>query len=79
MFCLNRRCLNLLPVEGKPPFQYSRCAIVGNAQRALLSTDGVNIDHYEAVLRVNQAPAGEMASKFIGGKTTMRLLNQVRP
>lgn len=77
MVCGCCRCLNLLPLEGKPPFQYGRCAIVGNAQRALLSSDGVAIDHYEAVLRVNQAPAGEMASKFIGGKTTMRLLNQV--
>jgi hypothetical protein len=71
--------LNILPVEGKPTFQYNRCAVVGNAQRALLAADGVTIDHYEAVLRLNQAPAGEMASKFVGGKTTMRLLNQVEP
>jgi len=66
-----------LPENGSP---YSgkrkpSCALVGNS-RALLANDqlGTQIDDHDVVMRLNQAPSRRF-ERYVGHKTTHRLLN----
>ena len=54
--------------------RYPRCALVGNSQRLLLHKFGEEINGYDAVMRLNQAPTGAFAD-WVGSKTTYRMIN----
>ena len=67
-----------LPENGQPfPSGKKKpsCALVGNS-RALLANDrlGEQIDDHDVVMRLNQAPSKRF-EKYVGHKTTHRLLN----
>ena len=67
-----------LPENGQPfPTGKKKpsCALVGNS-RALLANDrlGEQIDDHDVVMRLNQAPSKRF-EKYVGHKTTHRLLN----
>lgn len=67
-----------LVLPQNPPFfprQYGKCAIVGNSGDLIKMQLGKEIDEYDAVVRNNGAPV-ENYTKYVGEKTTFRLLNR---
>ena len=73
------RCLStprlafLTPKIGR---DYTTCAIVGNSQTMLTASRGSEIDAHGVVVRLNNAPTLGF-ERFVGGRTTHRLLNGV--
>ena len=64
-------------LKGTSAFRrWGRCAIVGNSGHLLGSSYGVAIDAHDVVFRINQAPTLKY-EKFVGKKTTHRLLNRL--
>eukprot|EP00191_Tetraselmis_sp_GSL018_P001984 CAMPEP_0177615764 /NCGR_PEP_ID=MMETSP0419_2-20121207/23690_1 /TAXON_ID=582737 /ORGANISM="Tetraselmis sp., Strain GSL018" /LENGTH=518 /DNA_ID=CAMNT_0019113565 /DNA_START=1051 /DNA_END=2607 /DNA_ORIENTATION=- len=57
------------------PFNFDRCAVVGNSGHLKLTRYGTAIDLFDVVLRTNQAPTKGYA-KHVGTKTTIRLINR---
>lgn len=57
------------------------CAVVGSSSHLLSVTEGANIDAHDAVIRVNAAPDGAGASKWlaqcVGARTSVRFTNQM--
>ena len=59
-------------------YEFDTCAVVGNSGGLLNATFGRAIDSHSLVLRFNQAPQGDpenQLSKYVGTKTTLRLIN----
>uniref|UniRef100_A0A061RC82 Cmp-n-acetylneuraminate-beta-galactosamide-alpha--sialyltransferase 1 n=1 Tax=Tetraselmis sp. GSL018 TaxID=582737 RepID=A0A061RC82_9CHLO len=68
----------MLPVDENKAHEGHRfrtCAVVGNSGIARLTAFGSDIDAHEAVFRMNQAPATNGCQLYVGGRTTVRLLN----
>jgi hypothetical protein len=63
----------LTPKVGR---DYASCAIVGNSQTMLTVSRGSEIDAHGVVVRLNNAPTLGF-ERFVGGRTTHRLLNGV--
>ena len=55
-------------------FVWDRCAIVGNGGSLLSANHGEAINDHDIVVRFNQAPTKGFV-KFVGSKTTFRILN----
>ena len=55
---------------------YATCAVVGNSQTMLSASRGAEIDAHGVVVRLNNAPTLGF-ERFVGGRTTHRLLNGV--
>jgi len=53
-----------------------RCAVVGNAGHLSLTKYGKEIDAYDVVVRLNQAPTKGYEER-VGTKTTMRIMNRL--
>eukprot|EP00854_Cymbomonas_tetramitiformis_P019275 gene19275-23044_t len=53
------------------------CALVGNSGSLTAGAAlGAHIDQQQAVVRINQAPAGKRYAKWVGARTTHRVLNK---
>lgn len=59
----------------RTPSKFHTCAVVGNSGALLEHEFGVDVDKHDAVLRLNNAPAGGQWSKHVGSKTTVAVLN----
>jgi hypothetical protein len=55
--------------------KHKRCTLVGNSQQMLFSKRGEEIDGYDVVMRLNQAPTYGF-EEFVGNKTTFRMINK---
>jgi hypothetical protein len=55
--------------------KHKRCALVGNSQQMLFSKRGEEINGYDVVMRLNQAPTYGF-EEFVGNKTTFRMINK---
>mmetsp|Transcript_16823 Transcript_16823/g.23238 ORF Transcript_16823/g.23238 Transcript_16823/m.23238 type:complete len:360 (-) Transcript_16823:60-1139(-) len=53
----------------------SRCAVVGNSGALTRASFGSAIDSHDVVLRLNHAPEGGRLTRYIGSKTSYRVLN----
>lgn len=63
--------------EGTSAFKrWRRCAVVGNSGHLLGTAYGAEIDAHDVVMRINQAPTATY-EKFVGKRTTHRLLNRL--
>lgn len=60
-----------------PKFEdrYSRCAVVGASGTLLDRSFGAEIDAHDAVFRINKAPAGSYWTRYVGNKTTWRVMS----
>lgn len=56
-------------------YKYRTCAIVGNSGVARLTAYGADIDAHDAVFRMNQAPGSNGCQLYVGGRTTVRMVN----
>jgi len=68
-----------LPATSSDAFKdikFGKCAVVGNSGILTLSNYGKDIDNYDTVVRMNQAPTSGYESK-VGRKTSIRLLNRL--
>ena len=61
--------------ELPPSYNFSSCAVVGNAGTMHGTKYGAVIDSHDAVFRLNQAPTATY-EQWVGKKTTVRLLNR---
>ena len=63
------------PEDGRHDSHFKRCAIVGNSRSLLSKEYGAEINQYDAVLRINQAPTLGGLELHVGKKTTFRMVN----
>ncbi|PON77201.1 Glycosyltransferase [Parasponia andersonii] len=79
--CENKRLciekLSLVLPETPPyiPWQFGRCAVIGNSGDLLKTKFGKEIDTYDVVFRENGAPI-QNYTDHVGRKSTFRLLNR---
>jgi len=67
-----------LPADDASAYEghrYRTCAIVGNSGVARLTAYGADIDAHDAVFRMNQAPGSNGCQLYVGGRTTVRMVN----
>ncbi|KAK8935404.1 hypothetical protein KSP39_PZI013213 [Platanthera zijinensis] len=73
--CMEKLSLVLPETPPFMPRQFDRCAVVGNSGDLLKTKFGDEIDGYDVVVRENGAPI-QNYTKYVGRKTTFRLLNR---
>ncbi|XP_072998614.1 sialyltransferase-like protein 4 isoform X2 [Typha latifolia] len=73
--CMEKLSLVLPEVPPYVPRQFGRCAVIGNSGDLLKTNFGEEIDGYDVVVRENGAPI-QNYTKFVGRKSTFRLLNR---
>mmetsp|Transcript_30675 Transcript_30675/g.57767 ORF Transcript_30675/g.57767 Transcript_30675/m.57767 type:complete len:418 (+) Transcript_30675:254-1507(+) len=75
----SRSSVQMLPLSDlsvQRSYQFQSCAMVGNAGGLRWSSFGQAIDSHDVVLRLNQAPTNRQYRKFVGSKTTFRMMNR---
>ena len=78
-FAIHWRHVAYLPPDGftvERTYRFRSCAVVGNGGGLRLMNLGRTIDSHDVVLRLNQAPTSAYR-RFVGMKTTFRLLNRL--
>ncbi|KAK8956098.1 hypothetical protein KSP40_PGU011117 [Platanthera guangdongensis] len=73
--CMEKLSLVLPETPPFMPRQFARCAVIGNSGDLLKTKFGDEIDGYDVVVRENGAPI-QNYTKYVGRKTTFRLLNR---
>lgn len=78
-YAIHWRHVAYLPPDGSTverTYRFRSCAVVGNGGGMRLMNLGRTIDSHDVVLRLNQAPTSAYR-RFVGMKTTFRLLNRL--
>ncbi|URE36269.1 Glycosyltransferase family 29 (sialyltransferase) [Musa troglodytarum] len=73
--CMEKLSLVLPETPPFVPWQFERCAVIGNSGDLLKTNFGEEIDDYDAVVRENGVPI-QNYTRYVGRKSTFRLLNR---